>query len=142
MDLFASFTTDPKAEVEGRWFPYAGGQVLLARNFNKNHSKDFLAKLEAHKTTLDLKNDEADALAERLQAESLAAHVLLDWKGFTQPEGGVKGAPQVPLPYSKEVAARALMLRDFRRGVLALADDFNKFLVQEEETDAKNSLTA
>lgn len=142
MDLFAQFTTDPKAETEGRWFPYAGGHVLLARQFNKNHSKRFLALLEQNKAALDLKDDAADTLAEHLQAQALAEHVLLGWKGFTRPAGPGKDAPQVPLEFTPENALRALLLRDFRKGILALSEDYTNYRVKEDEDDAKNLLPA
>lgn len=130
MDIFSSFATDEKLENEGKVFPLSkDASVLVARSGNPK----YLAALRKKMTDaqLDLTSgEEADQLAETILVEVIAETILLGWKGFTE-----KG---VAVPYSVAKAKEYLALKDFRKKVVGLSENFTSFKLKEEK-EQKNA---
>lgn len=130
MDIFTSFATDEKAEVEGRWFPLSKtASILVARNNNPRYKAALRKGLEKNRVDLDSGGPEADYLAEQLFIDVQADTVLLDWKGLS-----FQGKDVV---YSPEMSRTLLRVKDFAKKVNALSDSMENFRVKGEEA-AKN----
>lgn len=126
MDIFAAFATDEKLETEGKWFPLSKtAKVLVARAGNPDYVKELRARMK--EAQLDLSSgEEADQLAEEVLTQVMAKTVLLGWEGFTE------GKDKKPVPYSVEKAAEYLRLKDFRKKVAGLSENFESFRLKAE----------
>lgn len=147
MDIFAQFATDPKLELEGKWFdigpaermlpngepdPESVPKILVARSGNKRHSRIVSKLYEANKTTLELKNDAADAKGEEITIETMAKAILLGWKNVSIKDERFEDG----WDYSN--AKRLLAIKDFRTLVTKKADSFEEYKVVQETEEAKN----
>ena len=133
MDLFKTFATDEKLEVEGRWVPFDDKTSFkIARAYNKHFSRLFQRKYESNKHALKAKGPEAEALADSIMCEVMAKTILVDWKGPVSIKGEDLGA------YSEAGAQKALQLKEFRAWVNAQADDTAAFKVEQDDEDSKN----
>jgi hypothetical protein len=132
MDIFATYATDPKAEMEGREHQIGdGAYITVARSGNKMYNRMLAKSFEAAKHTLSQKNDESEALADQIIVDTLSKSVLLGWRGLE-----FKGES---ITYSVENAKKLLAVKDFRATVTRLAEDFNNFKLQDEAEDEGNS---
>lgn len=124
MDIFSSFATDETLETAGKWRPLSKtAKILVARSGNPKYVALLRKKME--EAQLDLSSGpEADQLAESILIDVMAETILLNWEGLTY-QG--KEAP-----YSREMAKTFLKVKDFRRKVSAMADDFEAFRVKQE----------
>lgn len=124
MDIIATFATDEKLEAEGKWFPLSKtAKVLVARSGNDNYLAALRKKMK--EVQLDLSaGEEAEKLADEVLIDVMAETLLLGWKGIT--EGGRE------VPYSRDQARTYLRIKDFRKKIAALADNFEAFRVQAE----------
>lgn len=126
MDIFNSFATDAKVEVEGRWVPLSkDAKVLVARSGNQRFVELMRKTLKQNSVNLDDKSKENQELIEKLVLDVTAETVLLGWEGLT-----FKGEP---LPYSRENAIKLLAVKDFRTKVQELADQGSAYLLRELE---------
>jgi hypothetical protein len=147
MDIFAQFATDPKLELEGKWFeigaaertlengepdPESVPKILVARSGNKRHGRIVSKLYEANKSTLELKNDAADAKGEEITIETMAKAILMGWKNLS-----IKGEKLVD-GWDYETAKRLLAIKDFRNMVNKKADSFEEFKVVQEDAAVKN----
>lgn len=133
MDLFTTFATDEKLEIEGRWVPFDNKTSFkIARAYNKHFSRLFQRMYESNKHALKAKGPEAEELADKIMCEVMAKTILVDWKGPVSIKGEDLGV------YSAEGAQKALKLKEFRAWVNAQADDTAAFKVEQEDEDAKN----
>lgn len=124
MDIFQTFATDEALETEGKWFPLSKtASVLVARTGNSRYA-DVLRESMKDNPLEGLGEKEANAVAETVLLEVMAETVLLGWKGLQY-----KGKD---VPYSKEMARTMLGIKDFRRKISALADNFEAFKVKAE----------
>ncbi|MDI1362511.1 hypothetical protein [Methylotenera sp.] len=131
MDIFASFATDEKLEVEGTWVPLGGtAKILVARAGNKKYGRLLSAAVDKNKLALDAKTDEADALSDSIMVDVLANSVLLGWEGLS-----FKGTEA--LPYNLENAKTLLAVKDFRALVSEKARNIDNFRATAEEATAK-----
>lgn len=126
MDIFAAFATDEKKEIEGAWFDLPGGdgaRVLVARSNNPRYSKALVKAFEkyskAPKGSIDEKKQEDEYIS------LLAEHILLGWEDIQ-----FKGKP---FAYSKENAATALRMKEFRLRVQEFSDTFEAYKAEIEE---------
>lgn len=137
MDIFDTFATDEKLEIEGRWVDFnTKTKFKIARMNNVHYNRIFMRLYNKNKLVLDGKGKEAKAKSDEVMAEAFAAAILLDWAGPVKLKGEDLGA------YSKEAAQKALKIEAFRVWVGEQAGDFQAFkAVQEdgEEDDEKNS---
>lgn len=124
MDIFSSFATDETLENEGKWRPLSKtAKILVARSGNPKYVALLRSKMT--EAQLDLSSgEEADQLAEALLIDVMADTILLGWVGLTY-QG--KEAP-----YSREMARTFLRVKDFRKKVSSMADDFEAFKVQAD----------
>lgn len=124
MDIFSSFATDETLENEGKWFPLSKtASVKVARSGNPKYVALLRAKMQ--EAQLDLTSgDEADQLAEGILVEVMAEAILMDWKGLAY-QG--KEAP-----FSREMARTMLRVKDFRKKVSGLSENFESFKVKAE----------
>lgn len=124
MDIFSSFATDETLENEGKWRPLSKtAKILVARSGNPKYVAMLRAKMA--EAQLDLSSgEEADQLAEGILIDVMAKTILLGWSGLTY-QG--KEAP-----YSFEMAKTFLKVKDFRKKVAGMSDDFESFRVKEE----------
>ncbi|VTU32279.1 hypothetical protein H4CHR_02980 [Variovorax sp. PBS-H4] len=127
MDIFETFATDPKLELEGALLPLdsKGAKVLVARAGNDNYIRLLRKKLEAANLDLASTSKEDEAAAEALFIEVQAQTILLGWEGLK-----FKGDT---LPYSVENARILLSVKDFRRKIEALSQNFDNFKAKAEK---------
>lgn len=131
MDIFNTFATDPKVEVEGRWVPLAvDAKVLVARAGNPKFTEKMRKLLKQNSVNLSNKSKENTDLVERLVLEATAETVLLGWEGLTY-QG-------VPLEYNQENAIKLLSIKDFRSKINELADESSAYLVSEIEAQGND----
>jgi len=131
MDITKAFATDANKEEDGIEVDIGDGATLrVARIGTKAYNKVINKLFTANKRALDLKNDAAAELSDRLMAEAMAKTILKGWDGI---EDGGK-----PLPYSIENAQRLLMIKDFRALVFEKANDFEAYKAAVEEDVSGN----
>jgi hypothetical protein len=132
LDIFSTFAVDEKAEQEGRWVEYGNGvSFLVARSGNPKYSRLLASMYKRNKVALEAKGEAAEALNESLMGEVMAKTILLGWKGNVALKG-------VKLEYSVENAKRLLAVKDFRRYISSVSEDFESFKAEQEAEDAKN----
>lgn len=145
MDIFRQFAADPVKEVEGVWEVLGTdpktqkvARILVARSGNKRHSKVVTQLYESNRSTLELKNDAADAKGEEITIDSMAKGVLLGWEGL-EFDGEKLADSKDMTPEDRLVAARKLLaVKDFRALVQKKAEDFAKFKAYQDEAAAGN----
>jgi hypothetical protein len=126
MDIFNTFATDEKKEIEGAWFPLSKtAKVLVARSGNENYVHMLRKKLEASGIDLQGTTKEDEQAAEKVFIDVMASTILLGWEGleFQGP----------PIPYSTENARTLLGVKEFRRKISGFADNFEAFKVKVEK---------
>lgn len=140
MDIFAQFATDPNLELDGVWVVIGGEEengkcprIKVARSGNKRHGRIVSKLYEAHKHTLELKNDVAEAKGEEITIDSMAQGILMGWENLSFQSG-----TYLPDEWSLATAKQLLSVKDFRAMVMRHADNFEKFKVHQEGEDAKN----
>lgn len=129
MDIFDAFATDPKLESEGAWFPCGDGKLLIARADNRRFGKLLNKLVEQNKPALDLEDDAADDLSEKLMGKAIANTILLGWAGISY--------QKQPVTYSPEQAEKLLAHKDFRSFVMARARDIEGYKFKEEAAQGK-----
>lgn len=124
MDIIAAFATDEKLETEGKWFPLSKtAKVLVARSGNDKFVE--LLRKKMKEAQLDLTSgEEAEALAEEILIDVMSKTVLLGWEGIT--EAGKTVA------YSHDKAREYLAVKEFRRKVSALSENFEAYRLKAE----------
>jgi hypothetical protein len=138
MDFFYAYSTDPKAEQEGREFDWGGGiKLKIARAHNATYSRLLASQYEANKHILDQKETAedqaaAEACSNKIMAYVMARSILLGWTGPVVFKGQ-------PLPYSVANAEMLLSIKDFQSEVAKKAGDFRNYRVEQEVADEKNS---
>jgi hypothetical protein len=131
MDIKKSFGTSQTLENEGVWIELGEGASIKVARMGNKENKALLKKLIApHK--MAARNDKlADEIWEKITVESMAATILLDWKGI-EDEGKT-------LPYSKENAIRLLTdYKDFREQVASFSSELALFQSSSEAAAIKN----
>jgi hypothetical protein len=125
LDIFSQFATDEGLENGGTYFDLGGdAKVLVARAGNRKYSKLLTKQVNLHKQALDLEDDNAENMSDKIMASVMAQTILLGWTGVS-----FKGAE---LPYSTANAEMLLGIKDFRRQIAKFADDVSAFKVKEE----------
>lgn len=126
MDIFAAFATDEKLEAEGKWFPLSKtAKIRVARSGNPKYVALLRAKMK--EAQLDLSSgEEADQLAEEVLIDVMSQTILTGWEGIKDSTGKV-------VPFSADAARTYLRLKDFRRKVDGLSQNFEAFRIQAEE---------
>lgn len=125
MDVFNTYATNPKKEVEGVWRDAPGsGRVLVGRSGNRNYSRLLAALYERNQRELDAKTPEAEDLSDQIMIEVMAETVLLGWEGIT-----FKGRA---MTYSKENAKLLLGVKDFRLFIVRLSNEIDGYRAAAE----------
>lgn len=130
MDIFKAYAVDENKELNGKWMPLGDAKLLVARAGNRKYVKMLGTEVELHQKALDVKDEAADALSDRIMVKVLANTILLGWENIKY-----DGAE---LEYSLENAVKLLSLKEFRREVMKMADDFNAFKLAQQEESEKN----
>lgn len=130
MDIFAAYATDESKEQNGAWFEIGDARFLIARSNNRNYARALGKAVEQNQKVLDQKNDEADALSDRIMTNVLAETILLGWEGVK-----FKGKP---LAYSIDNAKKVLAIRDFRVEIMKRADEFDAYRLEKDAEAEKN----
>ena len=130
MDLFKSFATDSTLESNGTWVPFGDVKFLVARMGNPHYAKKLNKLYEAHRHALDMEDEAANTLNEKLMVEVMADTILLGWEGKVEFDGKV-------LPYSRENAVKALALKDFRAEIARMAADMDAYRLGKEAEAGK-----
>lgn len=134
IDLFAAFSTDTKAEVEGTptQLPDCGDtKFLVARVPNPAYKRLLSSLYKRNRAVLDSKGDAAEAKSNEIMAEVYGKTVLLGWEGRINIAG-------VMTEYSAAAAKKMLSLNDFRDRVEAAASDFATFKTEKDTADLGN----
>jgi hypothetical protein len=127
LDIFAEYATNDNLENDGTWMEVGDAKFLIARSGNKKYTRKLTKAVDRHKKQLDRKDDAADKLSDEIMIGVIAETILLGWEGVAY-----QGKE---LPYSLENAKMLLSIKDFRRQIMELADDFDAFkAVEEAET--------
>lgn len=126
MDIFESFATDEKLEVEGSWFPLTTkSSVLVGREGNTRYSARLRDAFSKNQIDLDAGGKDADNLADMLVVEVMADTILLGWKGLSYKGKAVE--------YSPEMARTMLRIKDFRKKVVEFSRTFAAYQAKAEE---------
>lgn len=131
MDIKKSFGTNSTLENEGVWIELGDGASIKVARMGNKENKAILKKLiTPHK--IAARNDKlADGIWDKIAVESIAATILLDWKGI-EDDGK-------PLPYTKENATRLLTdYKDFREQVASFSSELALFQSNSEAAAIKN----
>lgn len=143
MDIFNQFAADPSKELDGIWVSLGGddakpARIKVARSGNKRHAKVITALYESNKSTLELKNDVADAKGEEITIEAMAKGILLGWEGLSF-KGADNADSAVMTAEDRLVQAKQfLAVKDFRALVQKNSEDFQKFKAVADEEAAGN----
>lgn len=125
MDIFATFASDEKAELEGQWFPLSKtAKVLVARSGNTNYVAALRKTLEKNQMDLNSGGPEAEQLAEQALIDVMSSTILLGWEDLSFQGKSVS--------YSVEMAKTMLRVKDFRKKVSGFADSFEAFRVKAD----------
>lgn len=119
LDIHAEYATNDTLENEGTWMEVGDAKFLIARSGNKKYVRKLSRAVDRHKKLLDRKDDAADQMSDDIMVGVIAETVLLGWEGVA-----FKGEA---LPYSLDNAKVLLAIKDFRRQIMELADDFDAF---------------
>lgn len=131
MDFAKVYNFDAEACEKGRWFPFRGGKVLVARNNSKRHKQAIMRARAPLASVIDARVPLSDAQIEELTIKAMADAILLGWEGFS-----VDG---VPLPYTRENAERMLTeYPDFRDEIAAISYAEENFRREAVEVAAGN----
>ncbi len=130
MDIFKTFATDTAKETDGIWVDIGDAQFLVARAGNQKYAKKLSKLFERNQKLLERKDAAADKLSEKLMVEVLAETILLDWKNVQYEDKD--------LAYSRESAEMLLNIKDFRKQIMQLSDDFNAYKMVQEDDQEKN----
>lgn len=125
LDVFAEYATKENLENDGTWMDVGDAKFLIARTGNKKYVRKLSKAVDRHKKLLDRKDDAADKLSDEIMISVIADTILLDWQGVA-----FKGEI---LPYTSENARTLLAIKDFRRQIVELADDFEAYKAVEEK---------
>lgn len=156
MDIFAAFATDSTKEEDGVWVNIGAAinprapaaeqkfpRLRIGRSGNKKHGRIVSKQYEAHKATLDGKDEAAEAVGQRITVDAMAKAILLGWENLEFRDPALKEDE----PYRKiklvdgwdyDTAVMMLSVKDFRALVQKHSDNFELFRVSMEEVDAKN----
>lgn len=127
MDIFAEYAVDDRLENEGTWMELGDAKFLIARTGNKKYVRKLSKAVDRHTKLLSRKDDVADKLSDEIMVSVIAETILLGWEGVS-----FKGEK---MPYTLENAKTLLAIKDFRRQIIELADDFDAYkAVEEKET--------
>lgn len=131
MDVFKKFATDAGKELNGVWAEVGdGASLLVARLSNRKYARLLSQQVEVNQRVLDLKNEAADDLSEKIMVDVFAQTILLSWKGIE-----FKGEV---LPPSVDNAKKLLEVKDFMSLVRSIAGDIERYRLASEEAAAKN----
>lgn len=132
MDIFNAFATDLSKEDNGVPCQNGDAVFMIARANNTAYNKIFMDLYEAHRQTLDLKNEESDRISKVIDLDVMSKAVLLGWTGNVTFKGE-------KLEYSVANARRLLEIKDFRAWVMKQANTFELYRAVQEEADLKKS---
>lgn len=125
LDIFAAYATDEELEDSGAWVPFGPAKLLIARMGNRRYSKALNELVVKNQAALDVGDDAADALSDKIHVEVMADTILLGWENL--------GFKKKPVQYSREMAIELLKIRDFRREVIRLSNDASAYRAKLEE---------
>lgn len=134
LDIFSQYATDESLENNGTWRDIGGGtELLIARIGNDKYVKHLNKLVEQNKKLLDSGTDEADAKSNEIMVEVLANTILLGWRSKVgeQYQDTVLFKKKA-VTYSVKQAKEMLMVKDFRRRVAQLGDEFEAYRLKEE----------
>lgn len=124
-DVFTEYATDETLENQGTWFPLGGkARVLVARNGNRAYAKALTSKVNEHQKALDLGDEAADLLSEKIMIEVMADTILLGFENLA-----FKGKA---ISYSRDTAIELLKVKDFRRRIVEFSDTVSAYRAKLE----------
>lgn len=119
---FQKFETDERASNEGVWVPIGGGAELKVARSNNDAAVEYRdARMKPYRRQQQAGIMD-DAVEEEIIRDTIARHVLLDWRGMTDDGEEV--------PYSREEAEERLKNDDFLVFVAGIAADRENFREQ------------
>jgi hypothetical protein len=131
LDIFTTFATDEKLEVEGVWRALQGdSRLLLARSGNERYIKKLNDLYTLHQQKLSEKTPEAEKLNRDLMNEVIASTILLGWENLSY--------KRKPIAYSVENAKMLLAHSEFRDKVVAMAQDMDAYRAKLEDEQLGN----
>ena len=133
-NLYERYETNTSAETGGVWVDFGDGVELRIAAFGNPRHQEVLEELRApHQAALSAKKRLPPAVADDITVKSLAAAILVDWRGVTDKAGKA-------LSYSTGNAET--LLRDLPRlrdEVAQVALEWQNYRVAVLEDDLGNS---
>lgn len=122
-------TLDEGLAEAGTWFTFMeGAELLIASGHSRKYKADLAKLVRKYKTELDTEDDSANERGRQIFAETMAKHVLLDWKGIGDDDGNA-------VAYSWEIGKDALLnspvLREFVEKKALSVEDFSQSVVEQ-----------
>lgn len=131
LDIFETFATDEAAEDGGVWVNLnAESSLLIARDGNDACERMVEELMLEYADKLAGPEDVSREAQRMLEIKVTAATILKGWKNLTYQGEAVD--------YSVENAEKLLAHKDFRRRVLYHARQRSAYMLQHEESVAKN----
>ena len=95
MDIFNTYAVDEVKELNGTWVPLGDAKFLVARAGNKAYVKMLGKEVERNQKALDVKDEAADALSDRIMIDVIAETIARRSTGLlvshTWPNGWTTG---------------------------------------------------
>jgi len=118
-----SMAPDKEMSQEGVWVDFFdNARLKIAQRNNPKHQRHLTQQYKIHRRKIDLEDENADKLADKISLEGLAKYVLLDWENMTwngqenipyTPELGFSAMTNVPV-LRKEVEDQSDRLQNFQ----------------------------
>lgn len=135
MDFLQVYNFDADACENGRWFPFRGGKVLVARNNSKRHKQAIMRHRAPIQAVIDARVPLSEAQIEEITTKAMADAILLGWDGFTIGGKAVEYSPAEALRLLTEYPM-------FREEIAAISYAEDNFRREAVEADAGNSLAS
>lgn len=105
---------------------------VVRRTPNPEYRRLLSQKYRRHERLVKKKSKDADALAEKLMAEVVAATVLIGWKGV--------GQAGKSIPYSEKAALDLLMkFPELKTDIIEFSGDLSNYQNEEDFVEIKKS---
>lgn len=136
MDFFDAYAVNEDLENNGAEHTIGGVKFLVARAGNTAYGELLQKLYKKNRAALEVKGDKeakkkADALSDSIMIEVMAATILKGWEGEVKLNGD-------SLTYSVENAKKLLALKEFRREIGRLSEDFSFYKAKQDAEDEKN----
>ena len=137
VDIFDALALNVEAEQEGRWiedFPVPGAATKVARMDNVKYARDLQRRMQAaQEDAREAGEDLTPECTEELMTESMARHILTDWRGWVFQGSEVQYSPE-----KAEEILKDPRMRELRNRIWSRSNSLTDYLAKNVKADAKN----